>query len=148
MQSETLTLPGHDEVRAQGIGAQLDLRGTSDVLSAPAIDGFEFCAPVIEEGGTSMLKKDAAKTKQCFEFVVNNVREGRESTSTARSAATVPVLSISSFSVFSAYARATSARPTRLPISLLQDTASLLPRKTATRSPSSRIPVPLGSTAT
>ena len=24
-----------------------------------------------------MLKKDAAKTKQCFEFVVKNVREGR-----------------------------------------------------------------------
>lgn len=77
MQSETLTLDGHPEVRRENIGAQLDLRGTSDVLSAPAIEGFEFCAPVIEEGGTSMLKKDAAKTKQCFEFVVNNVRAGR-----------------------------------------------------------------------
>ena len=77
MQSETLTLPGQEEVKMEGIGAQLDLRGKSDVLSEPAISGFEFCAPVIEEGGGAMLKKDAAKTKQCFEFVVNNVRAGR-----------------------------------------------------------------------
>ncbi|MBP5571153.1 MAG: tyrosine-protein phosphatase [Bacteroidales bacterium] len=77
MQSETLTLPGQEEVKMEGIGAQLDLRGKSDVLSAPAIDGFEFCAPVIEEGGSAMLKNDKAKTKQCFEFVVENVRAGR-----------------------------------------------------------------------
>ena len=77
MQSETLNLIGQEEVKAQGIGAQLDLRGKSDVLSSPAIEGFEFCAPVIEEGGSAMLKTDAAKTKQCFEFVVNNVRAGK-----------------------------------------------------------------------
>ena len=77
MQSETVNATGKKEIIAEGIGAQLDLRGQSDVLKKPCIDGFEFCAPSIEEGGTTMLKKDAAKTKQCFEFVVKNVREGR-----------------------------------------------------------------------
>ena len=77
MQGETVNATGKKEIVAEGIGAQLDLRGQSDVLKKPCIEGFEFCAPSIEEGGTSMLKKDAAKTKQCFEFVVNNVRAGK-----------------------------------------------------------------------
>ena len=77
MSGETVSAIGKDEIIAEGIGAQLDLRGESDVLSKPCIDGFAFCAPVIEEGGTAMLKADAAKTKQCFEFVVENVRAGK-----------------------------------------------------------------------
>lgn len=77
MQSETLTSVGREEVKTEGIGAQLDLRGKSDVLSKPAVEGFAFCAPVIEQGGVTMLEKDAAKTKECFEFTVENVRAGK-----------------------------------------------------------------------
>lgn len=77
MQSETVNSKGKKEILYEGIGAQLDLRGTSDVLSAPAFKALEFCAPVIEQGGTTMLKNDAAKTKQCFEFVVNCLRAGK-----------------------------------------------------------------------
>ena len=77
MQSETVNKAGQKEILAEGIGAQLDLRGVSDVLKKPAIEGLEFCAPVIESGGTSMLVKDAEKTKQCFEFVVNCLRNNK-----------------------------------------------------------------------
>ena len=77
MQSSTVNSRGKKEIQAEGICAQLDLRGKSDVLSKPAIDGFDFCAPIIEEGGTTMLQKDAEKTKQCFDFVLNCVRENK-----------------------------------------------------------------------
>lgn len=77
MQSETVNPEGQKEILAEVIGAQLDLRGKSDVLKKPCIEGMDFCAPVIEQGGTTMLKQDAAKTKQCFEFVLKSVREGK-----------------------------------------------------------------------
>jgi hypothetical protein len=78
MQSSTLTSrKGKDDLKAQGILAQLDLRGKSDVLSSPAMDYMEFCAPVIEEGYTQMLKNDGAKVKQCFEFVAKCVNENK-----------------------------------------------------------------------
>lgn len=75
MQASTLTSKkGKEDLKAQGILAQLDLRGKSDVLSAPAMDYMDFCAPVIEEGYTQMLRDDGAKVKQCFEFVVQSVK--------------------------------------------------------------------------
>ena len=77
LEKSTLAVAGKQEILAEGIKAQLDLRGKSDVLSSPAIDGFAFCAPVIESGGTSMLNKDKDKTRQCFEFVVNCLREDK-----------------------------------------------------------------------
>lgn len=78
MQTETLDGPGKREVLAEGIRAQLDLRGESDVLSAPAIEELDFCAPVIESGGSTMLEQDGGiKTKQCFEFVVNSLRNNK-----------------------------------------------------------------------
>lgn len=77
LQSSTLTRTGQKEVIAEGICAQLDLRGQSDVLSGPAIEGFDFCAPVIEEGYVQMLRDDEEKTKQCFEFIVNCVRNNK-----------------------------------------------------------------------
>jgi len=77
LQGDTMNAKGKKDIQAEGIRAQLDLRGKSDVLSAPAIDGFAFCAPVIESGGTSMLDKDKAKTKECFEFVVQCLREDK-----------------------------------------------------------------------
>ena len=77
MQSETVNSKGKKEILYEGIGAQLDLRGTSDVLTAPVFKALDFCAPVIEQGGTVMLQTDAAKTKQCFEFIVNSLRAGK-----------------------------------------------------------------------
>lgn len=76
MQSETVNASGKREILAEGIGAQLDLRG-SDRINAPAVEGLEFLAPGIEQGGTTMLKSDHAKTKQCFEFVVNCLRANK-----------------------------------------------------------------------
>ena len=72
-----LNAQGQKEVLIEGIGAELDLRGNSDVIHEPAVEGLDHCSPVIEEGGKSMLVSDHAKTKECFEFVVNSVRKGR-----------------------------------------------------------------------
>ena len=68
---------GQANFKAQGILAQLDLRGKDDVLDAPVMDYMEFCAPVIEEGYTDMLSKDGLKVKQCFEFVAKCVKENK-----------------------------------------------------------------------
>ena len=81
MQSETVNKAGAEEILAEGIGAQLDLRGQSEILSKPAVDGLDFCAPVIEQGGTTMLNDvngdGVNRTKQCFDFVLNSVRAGK-----------------------------------------------------------------------
>ena len=78
MQTETVNTAGKREILAEGIRAQLDLRGTSDVLSAPVMPELDFCAPVIETGGRTMLEQDGGiKTKQCFEFVVNSLRANK-----------------------------------------------------------------------
>ena len=73
---ETVNTSGQQGILAEGIGAQLDLRG-SDKLTQTTVPGLEFLAPGIEEGGTTMLKKDHKKTKQCFEFIVNCLREDK-----------------------------------------------------------------------
>ena len=75
--SSTLTGKGVKQVKAEGIKAQLDLRGQSDVLSAPADPYLDFCAPVIEEGYTQFLRDDKPKMKQCFEYVVKCLREDK-----------------------------------------------------------------------
>ena len=70
---------GAAEAKAQNIGAELDLRN-SDRLSKAAVSGLDFLAPGIEQGGEYMLTKGDANgnfTKQCFEFVVKNVRQGK-----------------------------------------------------------------------
>lgn len=77
LQANTLTAKGIKDIQAEGIKAQLDLRGTSDVLSAPAIQGMDFCAPVIEEGYSHLLKNDQAKAKECFEFIAKCVHENK-----------------------------------------------------------------------
>lgn len=77
LQANTLTAKGIKDIKAEGIKAQLDLRGKSDVLSAPAVEGMDFCAPVIEEGYSTLLKSDQAKAKQCFEFIANCVHENK-----------------------------------------------------------------------
>ena len=78
LQQSTLTSKkGREDLKAQGILAQLDLRGKSDVLEKPAVDYMEFCAPVIEEGYTHLLQNDGAKVKQCFEFIAKCVKENK-----------------------------------------------------------------------
>ena len=77
MQSSTLTTSGIRDVLAEGIRAQLDLRGKSDVLTEPAIAEMDFCAPVIEEGYKYLLQSDNAKLKQCFDFILKCVRENK-----------------------------------------------------------------------
>ena len=78
-----LDAQGEKEVLIEGIGAQLDLRGKDDVMfeSAVTIENtgkeLDHCAPVIEQGGKTMLVSDHAKTKECFEFVVNSLRKGK-----------------------------------------------------------------------
>jgi protein-tyrosine phosphatase len=72
-----LNAKGQAEVLFEGIGGELDLRGNSDVIFEPAVPGLAHCAPVIEEGGKTMLVSDAAKTKQCFEFVLNCVKNNK-----------------------------------------------------------------------
>lgn len=81
MQVETVNLYGKEEIISEGIGAQLDLRGTDDVLSKPTVEGFDFCAPVIEQGGVAMLndvnESGINKTRQCFEFVLQSIKAGK-----------------------------------------------------------------------
>ena len=77
LEDGTLGDMGKEDILAEGIGAQLDLRGKSDMLDKPAIDGFAFCAPCIESGGTTMLDKNRDKTRECFEFVVNCLRDDK-----------------------------------------------------------------------
>ena len=78
LQPSTLTSKrGKEDLKAQGILAQLDLRGKSDVLSGPTVDYMDFCAPVIEEGYTQMLRDDGAKVKQCFEYVAQCVKDNK-----------------------------------------------------------------------
>ena len=78
LETSTLTSKrAKDDLKAQGIKAQLDLRGQSDVLSAPAQDYLEFYAPVIEEGYTTLLKDDQEKARQIFEIVAKCVKENK-----------------------------------------------------------------------
>lgn len=72
-----LNAQGEKEVLFEGIGAELDLRGNSDVMFTPAVEGLEHLAPVIEQGGKTMLVNDKEKTKQCFMFVYDCVKAGK-----------------------------------------------------------------------
>ena len=77
MEDGKLTKSGKKDILAEGIRAQLDLRGKSDVLSKSPLEELEFCAPVIEEGYTTLLKNDQEKAKQCFQFITKCVREDK-----------------------------------------------------------------------
>ena len=81
LEPEQLKTSGKNDILAEGIRAQLDLRGTSDVLSESPFPDWNtsgyFCAPVIEEGYTQLLKDDQAKARQCFEFIAKCVHDGK-----------------------------------------------------------------------
>ena len=68
MQSETVGSAGKNEIRFEGIGAQLDLRG-GDRLSSPAAKGLDFCAPNILEGGRVMLGVSKPASDVCAEWL-------------------------------------------------------------------------------
>ena len=43
--------------------------------TAPAVEGFEICAPIIETGGDSMLKQDGGeKTRMSMQFVIDCIK--------------------------------------------------------------------------
>jgi protein-tyrosine phosphatase len=96
MEDGSLNIYGKKEILAEGIRAQLDLRGHTNSGNQEYLDEsalgpeYAFFAPCIEEGYTHMLmlpdpvndptnkkKYFADKTKLCFEFVVNCVRENK-----------------------------------------------------------------------
>jgi hypothetical protein len=96
MEDGALNNTGRKEILAEGIRAQLDLRGhtssgNQEYLNESALGPeYAFLAPCIEEGYTNMLKKPdpvndpenkkkcyADKTKMCFEFIVNCLRENK-----------------------------------------------------------------------
>ena len=80
--SANLSKQGRADILAEGFGGQLDLRGHSDVLSSTTVNGLDFCAPGIEQGGKAMLLDvDATdginKTAKCFRFALEQVRKGK-----------------------------------------------------------------------
>ena len=78
LEGSTMSPKGREAVLAEGIKAQLELRGKSDMLKfSPLGAEYAFCNPCIENGGYSMLDTYKDKTKQCFEFIVKCIREDK-----------------------------------------------------------------------
>ena len=76
-----LTKTGKNFIKVEGLKAELDLRGHKDVDSESTlkgiVDDYVFCAPVIEEGYSQMLKDDKEKTRQCMQFIFDCVDNNR-----------------------------------------------------------------------
>ena len=72
-----LAKSGKTAIKVEGLKAELDLRGHSDVDSDSSlkgiVDDYLFCAPVIEEGYSQMLQDDKEKTRQCMQFIFDCV---------------------------------------------------------------------------
>ena len=64
-----LSSAGKKEVQAEGILAELELRGSDDYVEKPALDGFDYCKPVIEEGGKVMLGVAKPSAKNCAKWL-------------------------------------------------------------------------------
>ena len=87
-QSPELNSRGRGDLIAEGIKAQLDLRGhtssgTQEYLNIEQsplygnVEDFNFLAPCIEEGYVQMLRDDQDKCKQCMQFIMKCVRENK-----------------------------------------------------------------------
>ena len=76
-----LAKSGKTAIKIEGLKAELDLRGKSDVDSDSSlkgiVDDYSFCAPVIEEGYAQMLKSDKEKTRQCMQFIFDMVDQNK-----------------------------------------------------------------------
>ena len=76
--SKYMDSKGCEEALAQGIRAELDLREAEDVPKASYFgSSMPFCAPGFESGYRSMLRDRAVGVKECFEFIVNCLREDK-----------------------------------------------------------------------
>ena len=76
MSPKHLSAEGKADLLAEGIRAQLDLRGDDRISSCAFGSQYSFYAPYLTAGYLTMLG-DREKTKACFEFVVNCLREGK-----------------------------------------------------------------------
>ena len=76
MSPKHLTEAGKQDLLAEGIRAQLDLRGDDKISSCAFGSQYDFYAPGLTAGYLTMLA-DAQKTKACFEFVVNCLRANK-----------------------------------------------------------------------
>ncbi|MBR3388314.1 MAG: tyrosine-protein phosphatase [Bacteroidales bacterium] len=78
---DNLAKSGKTAIKTEGLKAELDLRGHSDVDSESTlkgiVDDYEFCAPVIEEGYSQMLNDDKEKTRQCMQFIFDMVDKNK-----------------------------------------------------------------------
>ena len=76
-----LAKSGKTAIKVEGLKAELDLRGHSDVDSDSSlkgiVDDYVFCAPVIEEGYSQMLQQDKEKTRQCMQFIFDMVDQNK-----------------------------------------------------------------------
>ena len=66
-----LSKNGKRDLLAEGIGAELELRGSDDYLDKPAIAGLDHCAPIIEEGGTTMLGVGTGSNGDIIEWLIS-----------------------------------------------------------------------------
>lgn len=64
-----LNAQGEQEVLFEGIGAEIDLRGSDDIIKEPAVAGLAHCHPVIEEGGKVMLGVVNPSAKNCAKWL-------------------------------------------------------------------------------
>jgi len=65
-----LNKAGKQEVLDEGIGAELELRGSDDYMTVPAVTGLDHCHPCIEEGGKVMLGVTKPSAKNCAKWLV------------------------------------------------------------------------------
>ena len=65
-----LSKVGKKEVLDEGIGAELELRGSDDYMTEPAVSGLDHCHPCIEEGGKVMLGVTPPSAKNCMKWLV------------------------------------------------------------------------------
>ena len=84
--SSYISRSGMKAILAEGIRAQLDIRGESDVNKGPTLPEFEFCAPIIKTGGDDMLvaydkNKEGAqkgdKMRECMQFVIDMAKANK-----------------------------------------------------------------------
>ena len=69
---------GKEEMRAQGIKAEVDLREAEDVPSkSPLGDDIAFFAPGFDSGYNHMVRDNKPKVKETFCFVVQCLRENK-----------------------------------------------------------------------
>ena len=76
MSPKHLSSEGKADLLAEGIRAQLDLRGDDRISSCAFGSQYSFYAPNLTAGYLTMLG-DGEKTKACFEFVVNCLRQDK-----------------------------------------------------------------------